>query len=127
MVEIGLGLRYVALVHILGHACLRALQFLRAPTLMHDYHQLENAIGRDLPRLRALLRHFFPSRARDWFYRFALERGYLDACLTDYVAQPFSRVFHWCDDAERRWTNFLAGTRSREANPNAARSLEDLL
>src|SRR5208282_2681993 len=35
--EIGLGFRYVALIHMLGHACLRALQFVRAPTLLHDY------------------------------------------------------------------------------------------
>ena len=48
-VEIGLGFRYVALIHLLGHACLRALQFLRAPTLLHDYHTLENAIGDHLP------------------------------------------------------------------------------
>src|SRR5690606_30180659 len=28
-VEIGLGLSYLALIHILGHACLRTLQFVR--------------------------------------------------------------------------------------------------
>ncbi len=38
--EIGLGLRYIALIHIIGHACLRTLQLLRAPTLLHDYHTL---------------------------------------------------------------------------------------
>ena len=43
--EIGLGLRYIALVHIIGHACLRTLQLLRAPTLLQDYHLLENAIS----------------------------------------------------------------------------------
>ena len=43
--EIGCGLRYIALIHIIGHACLRTLQLLRAPTLLHDYHPLENAIG----------------------------------------------------------------------------------
>ena len=48
--EIGLGFRYVALIHILGHACLRTLQFVRAPTLLHDYHTMENAIGEHLPR-----------------------------------------------------------------------------
>src|SRR5581483_11706363 len=42
--EIGLGFRYVALVHLLGHACLRTLQFLRAPTLLHDYHLREKAL-----------------------------------------------------------------------------------
>ena len=29
--EIGFGLRYIALIHIIGHACLRTLQLLRAP------------------------------------------------------------------------------------------------
>ena len=43
--EIGFGLRYLALIHMLGHACLRTLQFIRAPSLLHDHHQLENAIG----------------------------------------------------------------------------------
>jgi len=46
----GVGLRYVALFHILGHACLRTLQFVRAPTLLQDYRTLENAIGANLPR-----------------------------------------------------------------------------
>ena len=46
--EIGLGLRYIPLIHIIGHACLRTLQLLRAPTLLHDYHTLENAIGSHL-------------------------------------------------------------------------------
>ncbi|MBY0233160.1 MAG: hypothetical protein K2W96_28075, partial [Gemmataceae bacterium] len=48
--EVGLGFRYLALVHLLGHACLRTLQFLRAPTLLQDYHTIENAIGDRLPR-----------------------------------------------------------------------------
>src|SRR5260370_21424331 len=48
--EIGLGFRYLALFHLLGHACLRTLQFVRAPTLLQDYRKLENAIGEHLPR-----------------------------------------------------------------------------
>jgi len=48
VVEIGCGLRYIALIHIIGHACLRTLQLLRAPSLLHDYHTLENAIGSHL-------------------------------------------------------------------------------
>ena len=88
--EIGLGFRYVALVHILGHACLRALQFLRAPTILHDYHTMENAIGGHLPRAGAAGTGS-THRFRDWLYRLALERGYLDALLRDYVAGPFVR------------------------------------
>jgi hypothetical protein len=74
-----LGLRYIALIHIIGHACLRTLQLLRAPTLLRDYHALENAIGGTC-RTAAFLGALVPERRRRWLYRFALERGYLDAC-----------------------------------------------
>ena len=40
-----------------------------------------------------------------------MERGYLDAFLVDYLARPFLAVLQLCDRAERRWTNFLAGTK----------------
>lgn len=35
--EIGLGFRYIALIHIIGHACLRTLQLVRAPSLLRLY------------------------------------------------------------------------------------------
>ncbi len=112
--EIGLGFRYVALVHILGHACLRTLQFVRAPTLLHDYHTLENVAGGHLPHgAAAWARSAHPFRDR--LYRLSLERGYLDILLRDYVAAPFVRVFRWFDRLERWWTDFLTGTASRES------------
>lgn len=113
--EIGLGFRYLALAHLVGHACMRTLQFLRAPTLLHDYHTLENAIGRRLRRPQGFWRTVIPEPVRVWCYRFALERGYLDAWLADYLARPFLSLFRWCDAAEHRWTRFLSGDRSRES------------
>jgi len=108
--EVGLGFRYLALAHLTGHACLRTLQFLRAPTLLHDYHTLENAIGRHLPAaLPGLWRSPIPTSVRVWCYRFGLERGYLDAWLTDFLVRPFLRLFEGCDAVERRWTRFLSG------------------
>ncbi len=109
--EIGIGhwlpvMWYVALLHLIGHACLRTLQFIRAPTLLQDYRVLENAIGDRLPLPPGVLR-FAPTSARTWLYRFALERGYLDAILTDYVARPFVRAFEWCGRLERRWAESL--------------------
>ena len=44
-VEIGIGLKWIAVAHILGHATVRTLQFLRAPSMLHDYHQMHSAIG----------------------------------------------------------------------------------
>src|SRR4029077_16712956 len=79
--EIGLGFRYVALVHMLGHACLRTLQFVRAPTLLHDSRTLETAIGNRLPRLPGPWESYLPLGTRVWLYRLALERGYWDTLL----------------------------------------------
>ena len=117
--EIGLRVcrYYLPLVHILGHACLRTLQFLRAPTLLHDYHTLENAIGGRLamsvnrPPSASL-----PPTLRGLALPVRLERGYLDALLTDYVVRPVLRVFPRCDALERRWTDFLSGGQSRESD-----------
>jgi NAD(P)H-quinone oxidoreductase subunit 5 len=117
--EIGLlrgVLLYIPLVHMLGHACLRTLQFLRAPTLLHDYHLLVNALGEHLPRPTTTWQRLATSRLRPWLYRFGLERGYLDALLADYIAAPFLRLFRACDALERRWTDFLAGGASRESD-----------
>ncbi len=127
--EIGLGFRYVALVHILGHACLRTLQFLRAPTLLLDYRTMENAIGADLPRTPRSWSRLIPEHLRVWCYQVALERGYLDGLLTDCFVTPFLRLFRRCDALERRWTNFLAGSPARQprrADP-AVGTIEDLI
>ena len=127
--EIGLGFRYLALVHLLGHACLRTLQFLRAPTLLHDYHLLENAIGDHLPRPTGLWGRLAPGRFRRWLYRFALEQGYLDAFLHTYIAAPFVRLFRWFDSVERRATDRLAGRTKpvpAEAKPRVEYSQEEL-
>jgi NAD(P)H-quinone oxidoreductase subunit 5 len=113
--EIGFGFRYVALIHILGHACLRTLQFVRAPTLLHDYHTLENAIGTHLPRASGPW-GLAARRTHAWLYRLALERGYLDALLLKYAVGPYLRLFRACDGLERRWTDFLAGGASRETD-----------
>jgi NAD(P)H-quinone oxidoreductase subunit 5 len=106
--EIGLGLRYLALIHLLGHACLRTLQFLRAPTLLQEQRSLENALGQRLPQRRNLWDRWLPDSVRRWAYRFALERGYLDAILRDWIALPFQQLFRWCDRVERAWAGLLS-------------------
>jgi NAD(P)H-quinone oxidoreductase subunit 5 len=114
--EIGLGawipfLWYVALAHLLGHACLRTYQFVRAPTLLQDYRHLEDAIGARLRRPAVRWVRLAPEGLHGWLYRFALERGYLDTVLMAFVVTPFVRLFRWFDRIDRRWTDFLAGQR----------------
>jgi NADH-quinone oxidoreductase subunit L len=94
---------------------LRTLQLLRAPTLLHDYSTLENAIGEHLPPANDLLGRLPAGRWQLGVYRLSLERGYLDSLLGEYIVRPFLAVFRWCDRMERRWTDYLSQTDSRES------------
>jgi NADH-quinone oxidoreductase subunit L len=114
--EIGLGFRYVALFHLLGHACLRTLQFVRVPSLLQDYRRLEDAIGERLQPAGTPWRRLGANRSREWLYRFALDRGYLDSSLKEFIVTPYIKAFRWCDALERRWTDFLSGEASRESD-----------
>lgn len=107
--EIGFGLRFVPLVHLLGHACLRTLQFIRAPTLLFDYKALENAIGGRLPRSSVFWIKYTSAGFQRWLFRFALERAYLDALLTNYIVTPFLKFFRRLDRFERQMTAVIAG------------------
>jgi NADH-quinone oxidoreductase subunit L len=111
IVEIGLGFRYLALLHLLGHACLRTLQFVRAPTLLHDYHTLENAIGMHLPQHPGRLQRRLSPPVFAVLYRFGLERGNLDTFLSDTIVLPWKRLFQRLELVERRWMDFLGGGR----------------
>lgn len=116
--EIGAGhwipvLWYVALVHLIGHACLRTLQFIRAPTLLQDYRVMENAIGDRLPRPPGFL-WFAPAKKQAWLYRFALERGHLDVILTEFISRPIILFFLGCGQLEQRWAEYLNGERIRK-------------
>lgn len=127
-VEIGLGFRYLPLVHIIGHACLRTLQLLRAPTLLRDHHNLENAVGGHLLMDSGGWTRRIPARLSVWLYRFGFDRGGFDALLNSLFVRPFLAIFRWCDRMERRWTDLLTGNTSRESDriPHVAPALTDV-
>ena len=128
MVEIGCGLRYIALIHILGHAAVRTLQLLRAPTLLHDYHVLENALDGKLPAANMWLAKFIPKSIQQSVYRFALERGFLDEILNRLFVRPFIGCFRTFDSWERKWTNWLSGDDQQESDtvPTQNEVIEEL-
>lgn len=109
--EIGLGFRYLPLVHIIGHACQRTLQLLRSPSLLYDYRKLEDALGGPIPHDPGMIERRLPPGVRRRIYRVGLDRAQLDAALDRCVVRPFVRTFRWCDRMERRWTDFLGGRR----------------
>jgi len=108
LVEIGLGLRYVPLIHILGHATIRSLEILRSPSLLHDHHHLERAVGRQIPRTPFHLERLAPAALRPWLYRFALERGYHDVLLRK-VALGVGALASVLDRVDRTVTAWLVG------------------
>jgi NAD(P)H-quinone oxidoreductase subunit 5 len=91
-VEIGMGWKWIAVAHILGHATVRTLQFLRAPSMLHDYHEMHSAIGGEIAAAGAHLEDAFPPRVQLWLYRWALDRGHLDTLLDRFVIDPLTRL-----------------------------------
>ncbi|QDS96568.1 NADH-quinone oxidoreductase subunit 12 [Roseimaritima multifibrata] len=104
VVEIGLGFRYLALIHIIGHACLRTMQLLRAPNLLRDYKELENALGTSLTPANSTLASWLPVSVRNWGYRFGFDRGFMDIGLDKWVVYPFQSLFRWFNRMEQRIT-----------------------
>jgi NAD(P)H-quinone oxidoreductase subunit 5 len=105
IVEIALGLSTIAFVHIVGHACFRLLQLLAAPNVLHDLHELEDALGGRLRPREARA----PSRLGRFVYLMALERGFLDAAVARFVVAPLRAVVAACD----RFDRLLCGERGR--------------
>jgi NADH-quinone oxidoreductase subunit L len=91
-VEIGFGWRSVAVAHVLGHALVRTLQFLRAPSMLHDDHRMRSAIGGELSPTGRHLEDLIPEGAQVWLYRWALDRGHLDTILDRWFLDPLLQV-----------------------------------
>ncbi len=99
-VEIGCGYPRLALAHIGGHAVVRTLQFLRAPSMLHDYHRIHSAAGGHLGRTGEHYHQLLPEAARLWLYRAALERGYYDPIVDRIVIAPVSWLARLCESLE---------------------------
>jgi NAD(P)H-quinone oxidoreductase subunit 5 len=91
-VEIGAGWNSIAVAHILGHATVRTLQFLRAPSMLHDHHQMHSAIGGKIEKGGPHLEDLLPGQARLWLYRWALDRGHLDTVLDRMIIYPLTQL-----------------------------------
>lgn len=91
-VEIGLGWKWIAVTHILGHAMVRTLQFLRAPSMLHDYHLMHSAAGGEFAPTGEFVENLLPERIQLWLYRWAIDRGHLDTIIDRWVLDPLIRV-----------------------------------
>jgi NADH:ubiquinone oxidoreductase subunit 5 (subunit L)/multisubunit Na+/H+ antiporter MnhA subunit len=100
-IEAGLGFEKLALVHMIGHAILRTLQFLRAPSMLHDFHQMHAAAGGHLPKGGGHYEKVLSLGTRAWLYRLALDRCHLDTLLDRLVAKPLMTIAHFLNSFDR--------------------------
>jgi NADH-quinone oxidoreductase subunit L len=112
-VEIGLGLYWLAVIHIVGHMTVRTLQILRAPSVLAEFHGIERSLGTMMPRTGGHFELLVPARVQTWLYRHALERGYNDSLLRDYLIGGVSRLLRRFDHLEKRWITVLSGAPRR--------------
>ncbi len=100
-IEIGLGWRWIAVAHILGNATVRTMQYLRAPSMLHDYHQMSSAIGGELSPTGKQIEELLPARVKLWLYRWAFDRGHLDTILDRWVIDPLLHVSSYLAKVDR--------------------------
>ena len=100
-IEIGLGWRWLAVAHILGNATVRTMQYLRAPSMLHDYHQMHSAIGGELSPTGKQIEEMLPERVQLWLYRWALDRGHLDTIIERWVVAPLSELSAYLSRRDR--------------------------
>jgi NADH-quinone oxidoreductase subunit L len=103
-IEIGLGWRWLAVTHILGNATVRTMQYLRAPSMLHDYHQMHSAIGGQLSPTGKQVEELLPEKLRLWLYRWALDRGHLDTIIERWVIAPLLQVSAYLSRQDRTRT-----------------------
>jgi NADH-quinone oxidoreductase subunit L len=114
--EIGLGWKWIAVAHALGNATVRTMQFLRAPSMLHDYHQMHSAMGGETSQTSKQIEELLPESVQVWLYRWAFDRGHLDTILDRWVIDPLLRVSAYLakqDRTGRLWTT----VRPRDAAP----------
>ncbi len=109
LVEVGLGFTGLALVHMAGHAILRTWQLLRAPSLLHDHHELVGLIGGGRPPRGTMWERSLPDPVQRWGYRVALERWFVGDLVGSLGLAPAAGLLRALDGADRRWTALLAG------------------
>jgi NADH-quinone oxidoreductase subunit L len=108
-VEIGLGLKWIALFHITSHAIVRTLQFLRAPSMLHDHHRIHAASGGHLGETGAHYEQLLPVGLRSWLYRLAIEQGHHDTLIERLGTNPISKLSQFFNSLETRWTDIIIG------------------
>ena len=99
-IEIGLGWTTLAGLHVAGHAILRTMQFLRAPSMLHDHRRVHSASGGQFSPAGSPLESALPSSLHLYLYRIGIGRGFYDALVGRFIVVPVRAVakgLRWFD------------------------------
>ncbi len=102
--EIGFGWTTFAIIHMVSHAVLRTLQFLRSPSMLRDYNRVHSAAGGKINPTGEHYESFLPLFVQVWLYRFALGRGFYDAILDRFIIAPVKAVSRFLSIFEPTFT-----------------------
>lgn len=116
--EIGMGWETLAILHIIGHASLRAYQFLHAPSSFQHYRTLQESLGSYSINKASIQEVPLPFWNHPAVYRVGFHRGGLDTFLNQCFIGPFlscCRLLHrmeqnlFCPDTQQKSPVFLKG------------------
>lgn len=84
-VEIGLGFTNLALIHVVGHAVVRTMQFLRTPSMLSDHHRVHAASGGNLGTTGGQYESLLPRPIQFALYRIAFGRVFYDVVVDRFL------------------------------------------
>lgn len=116
-VEISLGWHTLALVHVMGHAIVRAMQFLRSPSMLSDYHRLHSGAGGELQATGAHYDRIVPARWQRILYCFTLFRGFHDALWDRLLMRPMFLLIRLVEKIELSPSKNIVPRRSGASSP----------
>ncbi len=101
--EIGMGWTTLAVLHIVGHAMVRTMQFLRSPSMLHDHHRIHAAAGGQLDPTGEQYDSLLPQAVQVWLYRVALGRGFYDSIVDRFIIVPMKKISQSLAIFEPKW------------------------
>lgn len=124
-VEVAAGYPRLALLHMVGYACLRTWQLLRAPAILHDVREMRDAIRGPLPRVGAHWERLLSSELRARLHAAALQGFFLDEHLDALVVRPLFGIAKVAVRLEATWTALLVGRGGAREATGGPRAAED--
>ncbi len=109
LAEIGLGFRYLALAHVLGHALLRSLQFLQAPSFLQQFQHVAAASRDGSGEGGFHAEQLLPDSVQARLLGVAVVRGFHDEWLDRLLVRPLTGLSAQLDRWERSILSRMGG------------------